>query len=412
MISRAEFVTEIKNALDLPESYKIDITEPICSVTTDEMLDPDGFDWKLGEQVFHFNLRNNSNLIDDFQKSPFASFIPEKTRDEIIAILNCENNCFKGMRTSLKRGSFTSRLCRYYLALDYFFGKDGDVDEEKSISLLIETPWCGKNVNLSWIKNITHKQNAAKLCIQFYSKETIAWDYGGKQRSVTNYSGSLPFFQLLSNIKGSFDPIELNNYGVYLWETHRPYDPQSFDAFNFFLLAEKFGQKRDHLYYILGVCYLFGIDNPKRVKVSGCPGFRWSINMNLAKHYFEIISDKSVYNYESYSYLSAINWWIHDNSDEALENDRLGAENKFENSQIIYGLKLVKKAIEQRLLHIESQELYNQGISYIKESFSGKKAYWINDFGDFIIKEHKQKCLELAQKSWEENKRLDLNFWI
>ncbi len=100
MIDRVQLVKDMKKALDLPESFAIDIGRPLCPITSDEILSPDGFDLKLGRQLFHFNLRNNPKLSEKILK---ADAIPLKTRNEVVALIAKEN----ARRQAESRGEFS-----------------------------------------------------------------------------------------------------------------------------------------------------------------------------------------------------------------------------------------------------------------------------------------------------------------
>ena len=232
MLDTIQFAEEMKRVLGLPASHNVDIEKPICKLSTDEVLSPNGFDLRIGKQVFYFNMRKNSNLIYDLQRKLSIAGVPKQISDEVYAVVNCEKNYFKGFRHILEKGYSQSRLCRYYFALDLFTGRDGNKDKERAYKLLTDTPWGGKDNNLSWIKDISHRQKAANMCIDFCSQETISWN----GNTITNYSKAFPFLELLANIGGHFDnPTRLNNYGVYLWETSKSRNGlQCYDAFRFF----------------------------------------------------------------------------------------------------------------------------------------------------------------------------------
>ena len=89
MIDRTQLVNEMKRALDLPESYRVEIEEPICHATADEILDPGGFDLKLGRQVFHFNMRNNSKLAGQISR---VDVIPVGIKNRVISAMISEEN--------------------------------------------------------------------------------------------------------------------------------------------------------------------------------------------------------------------------------------------------------------------------------------------------------------------------------
>ncbi len=420
MINRVQLIKEMKKALDLPESHNVVTEKPSFRVTTDEFLDPKGFDLKCGKQTFHFNVRDNSKLAEQIVK---VDVVPEKIKNEIIAVLLCEDNIYlKGFRDILEKGALYSRNCRYYLAKDYYQGGDGLEDKKNAINLLIETPmeWFETPKKLDWIKEKSKREDAIWMCIHYYEKK-IKWDYNEEIQDITDYSEAFPFIMLLEKKTDKFFATELNNYAVYLLETYRfKNESKLVESFNFFLLAEKFGQKNDGLYYILGIFYLLGVDNPKRQKNEGTPGINWitSEGVQKAKHYFELIQDKSIYSFGTYAYLTAIYRLLGDNSKQALENDRIGAEKKFENSQVSYGLRLIRKAVdvlyysdEKYMLYKEkpyiNTKLYEEGMSYLKASFSGKRAYWFDDVGEYILDEDKQKYIDMAEKSKNEGVPID-----
>lgn len=180
---------------------------------------------------------------------------------------------------------------------------------------------------------------------------------------------------------------------------------------DFFLLSKKFGNKCDSLYYIIGICYLFGVNNLERAKKELPLGLKWKNwdNFIEAKNYFQLVKDKSIYDYGTYAYMSILYGYFHLRGEEALENDRLGAEQDFENCLVSYGLRLIRKAQESyEKTWEERQKMYYKGLEYMKASFSAKSAFWIAEFHDSISKERKQKYIDYAVKSWHEGTLIDV----
>lgn len=84
MIDKLQFVNEMKKALDLPDSYQVNIEEPVCSLTASEIINPSGFDLKLGLQVFHYNLRNKAKLSEQITE---VDVIPLKIINEVVSLI-------------------------------------------------------------------------------------------------------------------------------------------------------------------------------------------------------------------------------------------------------------------------------------------------------------------------------------
>ena len=122
MLDTIQFAEEMKRVLGLPASHNVDIEKPICKLSTDEVLSPDGFDLRIGRRVFHFNLKQNESLIRSILVS---SCIPQEIKNEVNAVLKFSRGEYKGTRTIFEKGKNHSNYCRVCLGIDYYLGLDG-----------------------------------------------------------------------------------------------------------------------------------------------------------------------------------------------------------------------------------------------------------------------------------------------
>jgi len=392
MIERVQFVNEMKKALDLPESHNVVTEKPSFRVTTDEFLDPKGFDLKCGKQTFHFNVRDNSKLAEQIVK---VDVVPEKIKNEIIAVLLCEDNIYlKGFRDVMEKGAESSRYCRFHLAEDYFKGKDGYVDIEKAISLLRDTPWGGYDEKLKWIVNPLYRRKAAKMCIDKLTT-IIQWEHEGDCHSITDYSKAKPFMNIIIecsshidawgdrvfDIKEGFgDENEVNNYAVYLFENgHRH------EAFFYFKYAADFGHK--YASYMVGISYLCGLNLSDKYEMAENLKYRDDKNAKRfrtnAYNYLKKCGDLVGFStdgvqYECLSYLCR-EMCIHDNYDPRIEEyNRKGAEKGYSISMFELGNRLIYKSIRStNLSETEKKKLRDKGEELKKKAKSEvKMPYW------------------------------------
>lgn len=378
MFNREEFVSEMKEVLGMSKDFYIHIFKSVCDITTDELLDDNGFDYKLGNQVFHFKSVDKNGLRKIMDGT---NLLPQRVKQEVLAILNCQNNSYKGTKQILEMGKSSSWLCRYYLALDYFEGRDGDKDEEKAAELATHA-LNGTNDNiLKWVKLLS-----AKECLF----DNLAHFYYNKE----DYFNSRFYWRESLKLSPN-DSTYLNNYGVATFSLGRKF---YYEAFTYLKKAEEAGNKYPGLLYTLGVCYMFGLSEPDNVE--GWVNFRGSKRLREARGYFERIKDYDGYEYEQYAYLSKIYERIGD-TEIAEANDKKGADYGFNTAQLNYGERLIKNAEALTDYHSSLKlRLYEEGIKYIKAALKGKRAYWFNQCGDFLLEKDIDKCLNEAEQSY------------
>lgn len=380
MLNREKFLSELKEALGMPKDLYIHIFRPVCDITTDELLDDDGFDYKLGNQVFCFKSvdKNSLRIIKDE-----TNFLPQRVKQEVLAILNCRNKSYKGTRQTLDMGKSSSWLCRYYLALDYFEGRDGDKDEVKAAELATHA-LNGTNDNfLKWVKLLS-----AKECLF----DNLAHFYYNKK----DYFNSRFYWREALKLSPN-DSTYLNNYGVSTFVLGRKF---YFEAFTYFKKAEEAGNDNQGLLYILGICYMFGLNKPDNVESRINVNYITFEGLKEARSYFERMKDYDVYDCQQYAYLSKIYECIGD-TEKAEENDKKGADYGYNTAQLNYGKRLIKKAEVLTDYHPSLKlKLYDEGIKYIKAALKGKRAYWFNQSGDFLLERDIAKCLNEAEQSY------------
>ena len=113
-----------------------------------------------------------------------------------------------------------------------------------------------------------------------------------------------------------------------------------------------------------------------------------------------MIGDYEQFNYVQYAYLSKIYEYIRD-ANQAEENDKKGADWGFDIAQLNYGKRLIRKAENLMDCCIAAKkELFESGIKYIKASFKGKRAYWFEQSGFFLLERDITKCLNEAEQGY------------
>ena len=413
----------------MPESDNVDIKDTVCSVTTDDILNPDGFDLKLGEQVFHFNMRNNPKLTDIVNAISPVGGIPNHIYDECFAVLNCENNNYKGFREILEEGSAKSRDCRYYSACDFYSGKDGGVDGNKAFQLLVNTPWGGYDETLRWIDNPKKKKRAAEMCYFYDAKSKwIKWNNNGNIIEVLNLEGKQKFIEICAEcyqqlgMEGDKSDYDVNNYGVYLWEKG-----EKKQALPFLKACADEGSIK--ACYEVGVLYMFGFYDSNHIK---SPHIVPKENLLVARDYLEKSVGNGIYDDEEYAYLSLLYWLVGD-TPNAERNDKIGAEKKFSISVFKYGMRLYEQAKKEhngKLLLIAekyltdgyrtSSNIYVMHLAsdacYRYTSNSMKHPYWLREAGNSYKEwvEKKQKVDEgLVRETvyWYRNYP-ESNWWL
>lgn len=380
MLNRDDFVKDIKEvfgmAKDLYVYYK---ARSECDITTDELLNDDGFDYKLGSQVFHFKAVNENALRKAVDET---NILLPRIKRQVLAILNCRNNSYIGTRLALETGQNSSWLCRYYLVLDYFEGRDGNKDEEKAVELATHALKGEKDYYIGWVKQSSLKEYLFNKLGFFY-------------REKKDYLSARAYLRRAIELSPN-NPTYLNNYGVVTFEWR---GESRYEAFTFFKKAVEVGESDNGLLYILGVCYMFGFNNPDnkgvpKIHYTTCSGFK------EARNYFERIKDYEGYDYVQYAYLSYIYECIGD-TEIAEENDKKGADYGYDTAQLNYGKRLIRKA--EALLDCyptSKKQLYKEGIKYIEAAFKGKRAYWFNQCGCFLLEKDIDKCLNEAEQSY------------
>ena len=220
MINRVQLIKEMMKALDLPESSMFD-TVPLWPLTASEILDPNGFDLKLGRQSFHFNLRNNPKLSEQISK---VEVIPSKVRNEVITVIAEEKKMLARKLAAEARGEFTVngvtfKMIRVDGGIFLMGSTSGEADEEpvhevrvKSFSIgqteVTQELWeavMGNNPSLikgkknpveqvSWDDCQMFIQKLNKLTGRKFRLPTEAeWEFaarGGTQSKGYTYSGS------------------------------------------------------------------------------------------------------------------------------------------------------------------------------------------------------------------------------
>lgn len=378
MLNREKFVTEIKEVLGMPKDLYIHISKSVCDITTDKLLNDDGFDYKLGNQEFHFKAADKDGMrkiVDE------TNILPRRVKQEVLAVLNCQENSFKGTRQILESGKSSSWLCRYYLALDYFNGRDGNKDGKKGVELATHALNGTDDIHLKWVLTLSAKE-------ELYYR--LGWFY----YEIEDAFNSRVYYRKALDISPN-DSTYLNNYGVATFSLGRKF---RYEAFTYFKKAEEAGNKYPGLLYMLGVCYMFGLSEPDNVE--GWVNFRGSKRLREARDYFERIKDYDGYEYEQYAYLSKIYERIGD-TEIAEANDKKGADYGFDTAQLNYGERLIKNAEVLTDYHSSLKlKLYEEGIKYIKAALKGKRAYWFNQCGDFLLEKDIDKCLNEAEQSY------------
>ena len=161
MLDTIQFAREMKRVLGLPASHNVDIEKPICKLSTDEVLSPDGFDLRIGQRVFHFNLKQNESLNSFILVS---SCILQETKNEVNAVLKFTRGEYKGTRTIFEKGKNRSNYCRVCLGIDYYLGLDGTPTFKKdAISVLQKN----ETDELAYIKDRKLRARAVSLIGKF-----------------------------------------------------------------------------------------------------------------------------------------------------------------------------------------------------------------------------------------------------
>ena len=124
-IEREDLLNEMKKALDLPDSCQVDIEEPVCSLTANEIINPCGFDLKLGLQVFHYNLRNKAKLSEQILK---VDVIPLKIRNEVVTLIEERKHTEARGEFSVKGVTF--KMIRVAGGTFLMGSNDGEDDEK------------------------------------------------------------------------------------------------------------------------------------------------------------------------------------------------------------------------------------------------------------------------------------------
>lgn len=370
MINREEFVNEMKMALNLPNSYNINGVEPVCYASTDEILDPGGFDLKLGEQTFHIDFSWNINLASYIKKIPFILF-PQNTIDEVLAIKDIEwcqsDSSFipsedipKGIRPILENGAKKSWLCRYYAAYLYYVGGDGEEDKTKSYEMLVCIPQKGIDKRLTWIKDVDYRMSAAYMCA-----------FSGR----CNHLGKIQFLNLASEcskIKGrkwvesGIPQHNLHSIGMSLFEDGKR--KMAFDYFNVNVQWEKREEDVVESYFMLGISYMFGFYESDDAKApSNIPKEK----LLLARAYFEKSIDKRNriscdYKDEEYDYLSYLYWQIGETSktDKVFQK---GVEKGYAMPLFRWGVRVFGNYYSEGRM---------ESVDLLKKSLKAKHAFW------------------------------------
>lgn len=347
MIDRVQFVNEMKKALNLPDSYKVETDEYICPVTTDEILDPDGFDLTLGKQVFCFNLRGNQKLSNT-TKNLLAVIIPYHILDEVFTVLYCEGNgenWNSDFRMILVNGSSNSRYCRFYSAYDYFYGLAGEKNQTKAVDLLVRSPWSGFDNQLKWIKDPSKKYEAAIICL-FANLSNFTWKTKYNWGTYFDFSGRESFLKICEENYNYRKPqkemsevsfTKVSTYAEYLFETGKRHQA--------FFIFEKLSKMGYGMNYYLGVSYMFGFSESDKIK---SPHLIPKEKLILARDCFENYHTAGLFLEDKYAYLSLLYWLVGD-TPEAERNDRCGAEYyKYSISAFRMGMRLFQRAKKER----------------------------------------------------------------
>ncbi len=133
MLNTDVFVEQLTQVYGLSNGVKVDRIQPNCEVCVDDILCSTGFEYRIGQQSFFFNLRHNPNLIEDIRRS---ELIDSNVQEAVWTVLDFLEGRYKVMRSILSRNASDSWYCAVCLALDYACGLDGERDEIEAVSLL------------------------------------------------------------------------------------------------------------------------------------------------------------------------------------------------------------------------------------------------------------------------------------